>query len=125
MRSIFVVALVIAVSLPVTVMASKEWAFAYAPASARYAIYGGELGDASPPTERDKKISIYIDGAGARDIFNLIGPDLTDVCGAEGSTRIREKDGGRLSCSYAPKDGYRCYVGFDLRTGKSIGGVSC
>lgn len=113
------------VSLPTAVQASKEWIFAYLPVTARYAIYGGELGDATPPTDRTKRISIYLDGPGARDIFNLIGPDLTDVCGAEGDTRIREKDGGRISCSYAPTNGYRCYFGFDLRTGKSIGGVSC
>ena len=116
---------VLILSLPSAVQASKEWTFAYLPVTARYAIYGGELGDASPPTERDKRISIYIDGPGAREVFNLIGPDLTDVCGANGDTRIREKDGGRISCIFAPKDGYRCYFGFDLRTGKSIGGASC
>lgn len=125
MRFDFLAMCVVILGLPAAVQASKEWTFAYLPATAKYAIYGGELGDAIPPTDGDKRISIYLDGAAARDIFNHIGPDLTDVCGAEDNTRIREKDGGRISCSYAPKDGYRCYIGFDLRTGKSIGGVSC
>lgn len=125
MRFDFLAVCALILGLPAAVQAAKEWTFEYRPTAARYAIYGGELGDTTPPSERNKRISIYLEGAGARDIFNLIGPDLTDVCGAEDSTRIREKDDGRISCSYAPKDGYRCYVGFDLRTGKSIGGVSC
>lgn len=110
---------------PIAVDAAKEWQFEYRPANARYAIYGGELGDEIAPNPKDKKISFYINGAAARDVFDLIGPDLKDVCGADKATRMREKDEGAVSCSYSRKDGYRCYFGFDLRTGKSIGGVTC
>jgi hypothetical protein len=110
---------------PFAVDAAKEWQFEYRPAEARYAIYGGELGDEIAPNQKDKKISLYIEGAAARDIFEFIGPDLTDVCGADKHTRVREKDKGAVSCSHSRKDGYRCYFGFDLRTGKSIGGVTC
>ena len=113
------------IAIPIAVDAAKNWQFKYRPDIARYAIYGGELGDEVAPTASSKKISILIDGTAARDLFEQIGPDLLDACGADTENSVREKDNGAISCSYSRMDGYRCYFGFDLRNGKSIGGVTC
>lgn len=110
---------------PLAVEAAKSWQFQYRPAIAKYAIYGGELGDEVAPSAHSKKISVFIDGAAAREVFEQIGPDQPDVCGANSENRIRERDDGAISCSFSRKEGYRCYFGFDLRSGKSIGGVTC
>ena len=125
MRSTVLLTIATLLLIPIAVDAAKNWHFAYRPAVAKYAIYGGELGDEVAPTSNNKKISIFLDGTAARDVFEQIGPDLTDVCGANSDNRIREKDDGAISCSFSRRDGYRCYFGFDLKSGKSIGGVTC
>jgi len=93
--------------------------------SGRYWIYGGSLGDSTEPTPKDKKIGIAVHGRMAKDIFDAIGPDVHDICTEGNGTRIREKDHGSLSCSRSDKGRYQCNFGFDLRTGKSIGGIIC
>ena len=90
---------------------------------AEYTIYAGELGDELPPTRADRKLAIEISGQAAKDIFDSIYPDATVKCSAEEGERLRRKK--NLWCSFHPKDGYRCYMGFDLRTGDSIPGASC
>ena len=37
--------------------------------------------------------------------------------------RLRSK--GEVWCIYQPPDLYRCFLGFNLRTGASIAGASC
>lgn len=94
-----------------------------------YLIHGGSLADQQPPTSKDKKLSIVIDGQPAKAIFDSIGPDLRDTCSGEKGDRERTKEG--ISCSYTAqdkrtKDGpYRCWIGLDLRTGKSSGTIGC
>lgn len=94
-----------------------------------YLIHGGSLADRQVPTAKDSKLSIAIEGYSAKEIFNSIGPDLPTTCSDEKGDRARSKKG--LSCSYteedkATKDGpYRCWIGIDLKTGDSVGTVSC
>ena len=94
-----------------------------------YLIHGGSLADRQLPTAKDNKLSIAIDGQSAKEIFNAIGPDLPTTCSGDKGDRARSKKG--VSCSFtaqdkAAKDGpYRCWIGIDLKTGDSVGTVSC
>lgn len=93
------------------------------PLNAQYSIYSGDMGDERAPTRTDRKLAVEVTGLAAKEIFDSIYPDSKVTCSDEKGERLRRKD--HLWCSYAPSDGYRCYFGFDLRTGKSIGGASC
>ncbi|MDT1847317.1 hypothetical protein FPK55_20270, partial [Acinetobacter baumannii] len=94
-----------------------------------YFIHGGTLADRQPPSAQDRKLSIVIDGQAAKEIFDSIGPDLAETCSGERRDRARDKKG--IHCVYNDDDKastegpYRCWVGLDLRTGHSIGLVSC
>lgn len=90
-----------------------------------YRIYGGELGDPIPPTRRDSKLMVSVDGTMAEELFNAIGPDVADICTEGSGTRVRRKDGERFLCMRSKEGEYSCNFGFDLRTGKSIGGSVC
>ena len=94
------------------------------PLTAEYTIYSGSLGDEQAPTKTDRKLAIEITGEAAKDIFDSLYPDVQGVsCSEEKGERMRRK--GRVWCAYAPSGGYRCFVGFNLRTGESIAGGSC
>ena len=90
-----------------------------------YRIYGGELGDPVAPTSKDSKLMVSVDGTMAKELFDAIGPDVKDICTEGSGTRVREKDGGRLSCTRSGEGEYSCNFGFDLRSGKSVGGSIC
>ncbi|NHZ96621.1 hypothetical protein [Massilia sp. CCM 8734] len=104
--------------------ADKEpWEAPYKPLKGEYLVYSGTLGERQPPTRNDSKVSIRVEGKVAKDLFDAMHPDEKNKCTAEPGYRERNKDG--VSCFYYPGSGYACYFGFDLRTGKSIGGASC
>ncbi len=94
-----------------------------------YKVHSGIVSDRTPATASDRKLTVIVDGRSAKDIFDSIGPDLSETCTGEQGDRMREKQG--IHCSYTAqdketKDGpYRCWIGLDLRTGDSIGTVSC
>lgn len=94
-----------------------------------YLIHGGSLADRQVQTAKDSKLTILIDGQPAMNIFNSIGPDLSATCANEEGDRARNKKG--ITCSYTAKDKgtkdgpYRCWIGVNLRTGDSVGTVSC
>ncbi|TFW28532.1 hypothetical protein E4O92_21125 [Massilia horti] len=94
-----------------------------------YKIHSGIVADRTPPTGTDRKLTVLVDGKTAKDIFDSIGPDLPETCSGETGDRMRDKQG--IHCSYTAehkgtKDGpYRCWIGLDLRTGESVGTVSC
>jgi len=93
------------------------------PMKAEYSIYSGEIGDERAPTTADRKLSVEVSGQAAKDIFDSIYPDSKVTCSDEKGQRLRRK--GQLWCAFSPATGYRCYLGFNLRTGASIGGASC
>lgn len=94
------------------------------PLKAEYTIYSGGLGDEQAPTQSERKLAIEITGQGAKDIFDSLYPDAKGVsCGDEKGERLRRK--GHVWCAYSPSGGYRCFIGFDLRSGESIAGGSC
>jgi hypothetical protein len=116
-------ALLILVSLAgIAMAAGDDW---YRKFSGTYWIYSGSLGDSGLPTAADKKVGFSLEGKVAKDIFNAIGPDVPDICTEGSGTRVRHKDNGNLSCSRSKEGEYQCNFGFDLRTGKSIGGIIC
>lgn len=119
-------ALVFAAPLVVTAVVAKEgveWDFKYEKFMGEFAIYSGQLGETMPPTRSDRKLSMMVEGELAREMFDSMGPDLKEACGAGGGNRIRRKQ--KVSCSYFPTDGYTCYIGINLRTGESIPGSIC
>jgi hypothetical protein len=93
------------------------------PLKGDYMIYGGELGDTLPPTKRDRKVAFTFKGPLAKDLFDHIGPDKKDACGAYPDHRIRDR--GHLSCIWDKREGYFCYFGLDVPTGKSTNGSIC
>ncbi|MYN15752.1 hypothetical protein GTP81_03200 [Rugamonas sp. FT107W] len=97
--------------------------FGQKPLKGDYWIYGGELGDTVPPTKKDRKVAFTFKEPLAKDLFDQIGPDKKDACGAAPDHRIRER--GDLSCTWDKRDGYICYFGLDVPTGKSTYGSIC
>ena len=93
------------------------------PMKAEYTIYSGSLDDELAPTRDDRKLAVEVSGPAAKDIFDSIYPDSKVTCSDEKGERLRRK--GQLWCSYTPSSGYRCFLGYNLRTGESIGGGSC
>jgi hypothetical protein len=104
---------------------TQNWEFKHKPITGEYGIYGGELGDPVAPGKDHKKITFSIRGKMAQEMFDAMGPDVKDVCTEGTGDRARKKDNENLSCIRTKKGEYFCNFGFDLRTGKSIGGVVC
>jgi hypothetical protein len=100
-----------------------HWPAPYRPFKGDYAIYSGELGEQQAPTRDDRKLSFIIEGQPAKDIFNAMPPDEKETCSGEKGARSRRKE--HVWCTFNPADGYTCYFGFDLRTGKSLAGGMC
>lgn len=90
-----------------------------------YWLYGGSLGDPQPPSAKDRKIAFSIEGDAAKELFDAIGPDKYDACTESSGMRMRWRDDQNLLCSRTKEGVYECSFGFDLRTGKSIGGSIC
>jgi hypothetical protein len=81
------------------------------------------VSDSTPPTEKDRKLSLMIVGPLAKDLFDHLGPDVKEACGAGPEQRQRSR--GDLICIWAKGDGYSCYLGLNAQTGKSMIGIIC
>jgi hypothetical protein len=96
---------------------------------AAYKVHSGLVGDAAPPTVGDRRLTILVDGAAAKDVFDGIGPDQPMSCSDARGDRHRRKQG--IVCFYTAhdekdKDGpYRCWIGLNLKTGATIGTIAC
>lgn len=118
--------LIAAVVTPLFVCRAQEKPVYQAPAKplkAEYTIYSGGLGDEQAPTKDEHKLAIEISGQGAKEIFDSLYPDEKVTCSGEAGERLRRKK--HVWCSFSPANGYRCFIGFNLRTGDSIAGGSC
>jgi hypothetical protein len=118
--------IVVALALnPLTQAAEKPetWTRGGKPLRGDYWVYGGELGDTVPPTKKDRKVAFTFTGPLAKDLFDQIGPDKKDTCGAAPDHRIRDR--GDVSCVWDKREGYSCYFGLDVPKGKSINGAIC
>lgn len=104
--------------------AEKEvWPAPSKPLKAEYTIYSEELGNEQAPTKDDRKLAIEISGQAAKEIFDSLYPDAKVTCSGEKGERLRRKR--NVWCIYQPREGYRCFLGVNLRTGESIPGGSC
>lgn len=104
---------------------TPQWSPDFKPFNGTYQIYSGSLSELQPPTATDKQASVMLSGRIARDLFDQIGPDVKrdKVCSADPGFRQRRK--GHLDCIHTKEDGYQCYFGIDLRTGRSTYGSIC
>ena len=117
--------LLVTLVVPVAAAVAAEWVLSYRPAAVEYAVYGGGLGDPVKPDGRDAKVAFEVTGRAAQELFAAMGPDRDDRCGAEPGVRFSSRDGDRLACQRSAAGEFRCQFGFDLITGKSIGGSIC
>jgi hypothetical protein len=96
---------------------------------AAYKFHSGVVADTTPPTANERRLTILVDGKTAKQIFDSIGPDYPETCTDAKGDRHRRKKG--IVCFYTAqdekdKDGpYRCWIGMDLRTGDTVGTISC
>lgn len=113
-----------AVLVSVAHAAEKEvWPAPAKPLKAEYTIYSEELGNEQAPTKDDRKLAVEISGEAAKEIFDSLYPDAKVTCSGERGERLRRKR--NVWCIYQPREGYRCFLGVNLRTGESIPGGSC
>lgn len=100
---------------------------AWKPFHASYTLFSGqELAGREAPTAIERKLAIAVEGQPAKEIFDSIGPDRHPACSPERGYRDRRKGG--VQCTYSPEEdgnGYRCWIGVNLRTGESTPTVSC
>ena len=115
----------LAASAIVSGASATDWSLTYRPATVKYTIYAGGLGDPVAPSKTDGKVAFAVMGSAAKAVFESIGPDKPDQCSSGSSLRYRSKDDDRLSCTRSSGGQYSCYFGFDLKSGKSVGGSIC
>lgn len=102
-----------------------QWTGEPKPLRGDYQIYGGTLSEMIPPTQTDRKVALMVKGELAKDLFMQIGPDVKREAACSSSVDYRERRRGDISCVHTKEDGYACYFGLDLRTGKGTYGAIC
>jgi hypothetical protein len=109
---------------PLTHAAEKKAPGRYlaTPLKGDYYLYGGTMSEMLPPTAKDRKVSFMLNGPLAKDLFHQIGPDVKNACSK--AAGYHERHRGDLVC-ILDEDGYSCYLGLDVTTGKSTYGVIC
>lgn len=91
--------------------------------SGKYLEYSGTLDDMGLPKKSDTKVSVEITGKLAQDIFSRVRPVGGPSC-VDKTIEVRER--GDLMCLKDSKAAtVSCFIGVDLRTGKSIAGTIC
>jgi hypothetical protein len=88
-------------------------------------VYGGTLGDKAPPTPTDRNLAFVFEGQTAKELFGYIGPDLKKEKACTDDPEYRERRRGHLLCVFWKDSGYRCFLGLNLRTGRSDHGGIC
>jgi hypothetical protein len=87
-----------------------------------YMLYGGSLDEMTPPSASDTKLSVFVKGQLAKDLFTRMGRADRKQCAGDITTRTR----GALSCTKTIKTGeVECSFGFDVLQGKAIAGSVC
>jgi hypothetical protein len=87
-------------------------------------LYGGEISDPVAPTAGgDAKVFLDLTGKAAQRMFELMGSSAAKH-GACEEPGVTQRERGVVSCMHA-KDGYACYLAFDLKSGKAISQSTC
>lgn len=124
MKTILLVASACILSAAYATENDGAWYEKYKPLNARYLIYSGEPDERAAPTQNDRKIAFIVEGVPAKEVFDSLYPDAKGAsCTAEKGERLRRR--GDIWCSYRPSNGYRCFMGFNLRNGQAYSGASC
>ena len=97
----------------------------YASSRMNYRIYGRDLGDPGPATSTDAKLSVFVDGKAAKELFDRLGKDQYDACTAGQDVCVRVAPGQQLRCQREADATYTCTLGIDLKTGRPIPGSVC
>lgn len=121
-RLVFVVSALALLSLAHADNKKAQGRYLATPLKGDYYVYGGTISEKQPPTSKDRKVSFMFSGQLAKDMFTQIGPDAKHACSADAGYHERRK--GDLVC-ILDEDGYSCYLGLDVTTGKSTYGVIC
>lgn len=95
------------------------------PLIGKYQVYGGSLSDMLPPTPNDRNLAFRFEGQTAKDLFEYLGPDVKKEKACTDDPDYRERRRGDLHCVHWKASGYRCFLGLDLRSGKSNNGSVC
>ena len=95
------------------------------PLGGSYQIHGGSLAEMQPPSPCDAHVTFRFKGRSASDLFDSIGPDVKKQDACSGVAGYRERRRGHLLCVRTKEDGPACYLGLDLRKGKSDAGAVC
>jgi hypothetical protein len=119
----WIAGLLLGASLLLSLAHAKEWTWEYKPLKASYSIYSGELGERQAPSATDRKLAVEITGQAAKEMFDSMPPDFHPSCSQAKGDRDRRK--GKVYCTVHSGEGYRCFIGINLRTGESISGATC
>jgi hypothetical protein len=120
-----IVSLCALVSLVQAAEKKEDGRYGATPLKGDYYVYGGTLGEMTPPTQKDRKVSFMFSGQLAKDLFNQIGPDVKKEEACSSSADYRERHRGDLRCIYTEADGYSCTFGLNVVSGKGTYGSIC
>ncbi len=86
-------------------------------------VYGGDISDPVAPSPTDAKIFFNLTGKAAQRLFMLMGraAEKSEAC-SEPEVTVRRR--GDIMCMH-DKQGFACYLAFDIVRGKSIAASSC
>lgn len=118
----------VSAALPLLVVAGErkdEGRYLATPLKGDYYLYGGTLAEMTPPTQKDQKVAFMFKGQLAQDLFNRIGPDVRKADACSSAPDYRERRRGDLHCVFTKVDGFSCYLGLNVPTGKSANGSIC
>ena len=87
-------------------------------------LYGGDIGDPIGPTGKDAKVFFNVTGRTAQRIFEVLGKPHEKHGAACEDPDVAYRAQGDVSCMH-DKQGYSCYLGYDLVRGKSIPSSTC
>jgi hypothetical protein len=87
-------------------------------------LYGGDIGDPTGPTPRDAKLFLDLTGKAAQRAYELLGASSEMHGGECDDPEVTSRHKGDVTCMH-DKQGYACYLGFDLVRGKSIASSVC
>lgn len=105
--------------------ADSAWHYEEKELSGTYGYYGGTLGDMHTPGNHDENMAFQVTGEAAQRMFDAIGPDLgqEESCLDDPADRMRSRR--NLVCVKSANGQHACYFGLDLKTGKTLPGISC
>ncbi|CAH0297813.1 hypothetical protein SRABI118_04288 [Massilia sp. Bi118] len=124
-RLLAIATLCLLISLAQAAEKKEEGRYGATPLKGDYYVYGGTLGEMTPPTQKDWKISFMFTGQLAKDLFNQIGPDVKKEAACSSAADYRERRRGDLGCIYTKEDGYSCTFGLNVISGKGTYGSIC